>query len=91
MTVKVLNPDSMVLQQVDGQWQKLAALIVWKLCGEKSVEITVADMQSIEKQFGAEGPVLLTHGHTESIEFRVITAERGRVLAEFEAKNRGHA
>lgn len=81
----------MVLQQVDGQWQKLAALIVWKLNGMKPVEITVADMEKVEAEFGSAGLHLLMHGKADSIEFSIVTAERAKVLVEHDAKWRGHA
>lgn len=81
MPNNVMNPDSVVLQQVDGMWQKLAALIVWKLARE-GVTITHKDMD----EFARGDNVLLTHGHFDSIEFKIVTAEAARRIAAHDAK-----
>lgn len=92
MTVKVFNPDSTVLQQVDGHWQKIAAFIVWKLVPKgQSVSITAEDLRLIEKEFGLEGPTLLTHGNFDSLEFKIVSREEAVRLAEYDRKMRGHA
>lgn len=86
MTVTKLN-DAPVLDQMEGQWMKFFALVVWKLA-PNGVEITMADID----KFAAEGGILLTHGHRESFEFRIVTPEAAARLAEHEATtNRGRA
>lgn len=78
MTTKVINPDSAILQQMDGHWQKLCALLVWKLA-RQGVTLTHEEI----KQCTSEGElILLTHGHYDSIEFRLVTpAEAERIVA----------
>ena len=86
MTVKILNQDAAVFDQVDGQWMKLLAMVVWKLA-PKGVEITAADIAS----FPPDG-TLVTHGHRESFEFRIVTEEEAKRLAAHDAAtNRGRA
>lgn len=86
MTVKILNRDAAVFDQVDGQWMKLLAIVVWKLA-PKGVEITTADFES----FPPNG-TLLTHGHRESIEFKIVTEDEARRIAAHDAAtNRGTA
>lgn len=86
MTVKILNRDAAVFDQVDGQWMKLLALVVWKLA-PNGVALTAADIAS----FPADR-ALVTHGHRESIEFKIVTEEEARRLAAHDAAtNRGTA
>jgi hypothetical protein len=70
-----INPDSIVLEQLAEHWQKLAAVLVWKLT-PKGVTISHEDL----KRFPAD-QVLLTHGHRESIEFRLVSLEEAHKLA----------
>ena len=86
-----INPDSVILQQVDGHWQKLAALIVWKCIGRGTVTITVEDMQRLDDEFAPGVPVLLTHGHADSIEFRIVDEAAAKRLAEHDRTLRGRA
>lgn len=69
--------DAAILDQTREHWQKLAALILWKLTqGKSSVSITPADMEA----FAASERILLTHGHHDSIEFKLVTPDEARVL-----------
>lgn len=83
--------DAPVLDQVDGYWQKLAAFILWKTSGRNMVRITAEDMQAMEKAFAPGIPVILTHGHTDSLEFSLVTEEAAVRLAEHNKKIRGAA
>lgn len=89
MTAKILNPDSTVLQQVDGQWMKLATLILWKTAGRGKVTITAADMQAMSDAFAPGIPTLMTHGHVDSFDFQIIDAEAAERLAAHDATQRG--
>lgn len=78
MTVNVMNPDAAILQQLDGQWQKMCALLVWKLARQG---VTITDTE-IDKCIGEGELILLTHGHHDSIEFKLVTpAEAERIVA----------
>lgn len=86
-----INPDSTILQQTDGHWQKLAAFIIWKLAGAAPVRITAADMESMAAAFAPGIPVILTHGHSDSIEFSIVTEEAAQRLAAHDKNMRGGA
>lgn len=86
-----INPESTVLQQVDGHWQKLAAFIVWKCVGRGTVTITAEDIQRFADEFAPGVPVLLTHGHADSFEFRIVDEAAAKRLAEHDRTIRGHA
>ncbi len=84
MTVYKLN-DAPVLGQLDGNYMKFLALVVWKLA-PSGVRITVADI----KKLGAEGGVLFAHGHYDSFEFKIVSPAAAQRLAAYEtATNRG--
>lgn len=86
MTVKIMNPDAAVFGQLQEHWQKMAALIVWKLA-PKGVTITIDDIASFPQD-----RFLLTHGHKDSFEFKIVTKEEAeRLAAHDEATNRGRA
>ena len=91
MTVKVLNPDSTVLQQVDGQWQKLAILILWKCAGRNVVRITAAEIAALKAEFAPSGPVIFTHGMHDAFEFSLISEDDAKRLVAHDATMRGHA
>lgn len=89
---KPLDPESVMLQQVDGQWQKLAALIIWKLVGrDVNVSITADDIEAMNKAFAPGQATLLTHGMGETINFRLIDEAAGQQIAAFESQWRGRA
>jgi hypothetical protein len=91
MTATVLNPDSTILQQVDGEWQKLAMLILWKLTEGKPVRITADDMAACRKKFEPGIPVILTHGMHDAIEFSIVTLEDAERIGRHDATLRGKA
>lgn len=85
MTVSILY-DAAVLDQVQAHWMKIAALLVWKLA-PNGVTLTAKEIES----FPADR-VLLTHGHRDSFEFRLVTeADAARLAAHDAATNRGTA
>lgn len=83
-----LNPESVVLQQVDGQWQKLAALILWKCAGTGKVVITAEDMDAMTNNFAPGMPCVFTHGKAESFEFSLVTEAEATRLVEFDRQTR---
>lgn len=91
MTATKINPDSAVLQQLDGHWQKMAMLLLWKLAGREKVKITVEEMARWQAEFSPGIPVLLTHGHSDSIEFQVIDEAAAMRIADHEKTMKGTA
>lgn len=88
MTTSKLNPDSAILGQLDEQWQKIAAVLVWKLARD-GVQITLEDFRNFAVETAAGEAVLFTHGHIDSIELSIVTAKRAAELAVYDANNRG--
>lgn len=89
--VTKLNPDSAVLQQVDGYWQKLAALILWKTVGAGHVvKVTAADIEAMGAHFTPGEATILTHGHVDSIDFSLVSSERAAAIAAHDAAMHGH-
>lgn len=86
-----INPDSTILQQVDGEWQKLAAAILWKLVKRGVVKVTVEDLKEMEAEFAPGMACIFTHGHAESIEFSLVTMEQAERLAAHDKTMRGAA
>lgn len=91
MSVNKINPDSVILQQLDGHWQKIALLILFKCKGRDRLKITHQEIEHCMQQFAPGAPVLLSHGHSDSIEFQVIDEETAQRLAAHDATMRGTA
>ena len=92
MTVREVNPDSMMLRQVDGQWQKFCGLLLWKLMGrDKAAVITMADIEAMQAAFGTDQATVLIHGHYDSFELKLISESEAHRLAIAEARQGGHA
>ncbi len=90
MNMKI-NPESAMLGQMDGHWQKVAMLLLWKLTKGKAVKITAADIEQCSASFAPGVPVILTHGHHDSIEFSIVDQAAADRLAAHEATMRGSA
>lgn len=86
--MSAINPDSEMLQQVDGQWQKLAALILWKLAGTQKVEITAADIEAMHQNFAPGMVCVFTHGKADSVAFSLVSEAEAMRLAEFDRQTR---
>lgn len=78
---KVLNAAG--LDQIEGQWMKMLAFVVWKLA-PTGVEITSADIDS----FAREGGLLLTHVHRDSFEFKIVTPDSVELITRQELMKR---
>lgn len=89
---KEINPDSLMLRQADGQWQKFCGLLLWKLVGrDKAVNISVADMQACGEAFAPGVATVLVHGHYDSFDLKLISELDAHHLAIYEAKRTGSA
>jgi len=86
-----LNPDAVILQQLQGQWQKMVALVVFKLAKEKGVKITQTDITAFMREYERTGMTLMTWGHFDSIEFKLVTREEAERLAAWDKQQRGNA
>lgn len=91
MTVHNMTPESAVLSQLDGHWQKLAAMLLWKLKGREMVRLTSEDIARFQAEFLPFEPVIFTHGHVDSIDFQIVTQEQAERLAAHDKTMRGSA
>jgi hypothetical protein len=88
---RTINPDSTVLHQVQHEWQKLAAMLLWKLAGTQKVTLTVADIAAFGALYPQGMPVLYTHGHADSIDFQIVDMAAAERLAAHDRTMRGTA
>jgi hypothetical protein len=92
MANKEITPDSLMLRQADGQWQKFCGLLLWKLVGrDKAVTITAADIEACHKAFEPGAMTVLIHGHYDSIDFKLISERDAHRAAIEDARKGGHA
>lgn len=90
-TIENLTPDSHLLHQLDGQWQRVAMLLLWKLAKREMVRITVAEIAAFSAEFAPGAPTLYTHGHVDALDFQVIDEASARRLAAHHNGMRGTA
>lgn len=90
MKPHALNPDSTIIQQVEGQLDKLFAAVVHKAGGGKPIKITADDLRELSEKFD-NFPVLFTHGMSDGIELSVVSAEQAKVIAAHDASLRAKA
>lgn len=86
-----VNPDSTVLRQLDNHWQKIAAIIVWKLAGRERITISTADIEKFSAETERGEAVLLSHGHKDSIDFQIVDVAAAEKLAAHDAQQTGRA
>ena len=85
------QPDNraFILQQLDGQWQKIACALMYKLSRGSPVVITHKDLEELHKFMQTHQ--LLTWGHKDSIELRLVTPERAAEIAKHVESQGGKA
>lgn len=76
--MKPLN-DAPVLDQTDGQRDKLLMIALWKINGGQMVSLTADDIKAFNAAHNDQA-TLYVHGHKDSIDIGVITTERALVL-----------
>lgn len=83
--------DAVVLEQMRHHWQKMLALVLWKVSPNAPVRITGDDIEAMMKQYAPGFPVVFTHGLSDAIELSIVSDKRAVELAAHDAKMRGHA
>lgn len=91
MSVEELNPDNPILGQVRDHWEKITALVVWKLAREKGVILSYEDMEQFNKESDTGKLVLLTWAHKESIELKIVTRADAERIAAYDKTQVGRA
>jgi hypothetical protein len=90
MSVNDLNPGSVMTDQLREHWQKMCALLVWKLA-RTGTAINQAEIEQFLRESEAGNAVLLTLGHADSIEFKIVTHDEAVRLAKRDQSRTGHA
>ena len=68
-----------ILQQLDGEWQKIAVALVYMFSRGAPVLITHKVLEELNEFMATHK--LLTWGHQDSIELRLVTPERAKEIA----------
>ena len=79
--IENLTPDSKVLEQLDGSWQKMFLFLLYKVSKREPVSITGQDIESCLADFAPNAPVLFTHGAGDSVSFQIIDVDTAKKLA----------
>lgn len=69
--------------QLQGRWQKIAAVLLWKLAKD-GVVLTRWDRDQVPGD-----KVLLAHGHAQDIEYRFCPRAEAQAIAKWERDNEG--
>ena len=77
--------------QLQGQWQKMVIMLLWKFCGLEKVSVTQADMQALSTAFAPGFPVLFTQGVVDAIEFQLVDEAAALRIAEHQKTLSGTA
>lgn len=88
--VRDYNPGATINAQLNGQWQQLMAVLVWKLAKD-GVTLTAAEIGEYAYLSQRGDAVLMTYGHTDSIELKTVSAEQARELATYDQSQVGRA
>lgn len=84
------DPRPFIFQQLDGQWQKLAAVMLWKFAKETPLILSTRDFEEFRAWMAVGDKQFLTWGHVDSIELRLIPrADAERLVAHVEAQGGG--
>ena len=81
-----------VLVQTAGQLEKLFAMVLWKLQGDKPVVLTKEDIKRFMTEFEVDKgkePQLSVHGTEDCLRFQVLSQERAaKFVEEYKAADR---
>ena len=80
----MLNPDSPMAQQSEGQWQRYLIAILFKLLKSEALFLTSDDLE----EFAKEPRYLIINGHVDSIEFRVVNEDSAVKIMAYESNVR---
>ena len=75
MTSKVLNPNHQVMQALDGQWQKIVALMMWKY-GFNHMTFIDAEIVSFPQDLA-----VAIKGNKDSLEVFLLKKDEAEKLA----------
>jgi hypothetical protein len=71
------------LLQLQGRWQKLACVLLWKLAKDGCV------LMAYDRDAVPADKVLLAHGHRDDLEYRFVARAEAARIQKFEKENEG--
>lgn len=86
--VRDYNPGATLNAQLNGHWQQLMAVLVWKLAKD-GVTLTAAEIGEYSDLAHRGEAVLMTYGHSDSIDLKIVTAEAAREIATYDQSQVG--
>lgn len=86
---KIINPENTTLQLLDGHWQKICAMLVWKFAKDGTA-VTAAEIEQMNRE-NPQGLTLLAHGHYDNIEFKLVSQADAMRMAAWDAQQKGRA
>ncbi len=81
--LKTQRGEKAGLVQLQGRWQKIAVVLLWKLAKD-GVTLGIWDRDTVPTD-----KVLLAHGHAQDIEYRFETRAEAQRIARWEKDNEG--
>jgi len=71
------------VSQLQGRWQKLAVVLLWKLAKDGCT------LMGYDRDAVPADKVLLAHGHAQDLEYRFVDRDEARRIAAWEKENEG--
>lgn len=81
----------MILDQLNGQWEKLFMVLLYKVQRRGKVTLSPRDFEALGAAFPDSIPVLFTHGHSDSVDFQIVDEASAARIAEYAKTQRGSA
>ena len=81
---KEINPDHPLVNALRDEWPKIAAMLLWKLVGTKTVTLTAEDIRAMTENFAPGSAVIVAREHQGCLHFSVVPEAQARLLAEME-------
>lgn len=78
-----MHKDKAGLAQLQGRWQKLCVVLLWKLAKDGVV------LKQLDRDAVPADKVLLAHGHREDIEYRFVPRAEAARIQKWERDNEG--
>jgi hypothetical protein len=82
--LKEATGEKAAVTEIQGRWQKLGVVLLWKLKRDEGYVLTRADRTAVPRNLR-----LLTRGFQDTVEFRFIPVEEAIQIANWERDNEG--
>jgi hypothetical protein len=88
MTLERLN-DAPILDQLEGHWQKISALLMQRFSKRGEVVVITADEIGKLNDDWPDGAILLVGGHVDSITLKLVTPAEAQRAIEYDKTMQG--